>query len=86
MTKSLLAKYKKHTRSKLIYGILSIIILIILFLLSIGLGPVKISISQIISILAGDDSTFHYNIIWNIRLPRTLTAMISGMGLAIAGN
>ncbi|MFW5998887.1 MAG: FecCD family ABC transporter permease [Bacillota bacterium] len=86
MTKSLLAKYKKHTRSKLIYGILSIIILIILFLLSIGLGPVKISISQIISILAGDDSTFHYNIIWNIRLPRTLTAIISGMGLAIAGN
>ncbi|MFW5976615.1 MAG: FecCD family ABC transporter permease [Bacillota bacterium] len=86
MKNKIISKYHNYTRNKILYGIVAIIILILIFLISIGLGPVKIPISRVISILTGDSSSYHYHIIWNIRLPRALTAIIAGMGLAIAGN
>nr|AGF93373.1 transport system permease protein [uncultured organism] len=85
MPSDLLNKYHSYNKRKFLFGIFSLIILLILFFLSIGIGPVNITAKKIISILLGNDSSFHYSIIWNIRLPRTLTAIVAGMGLAVAG-
>ena len=53
-------------------------------LLSIGLGSVAISPSEIVTSLLGGGST-HEQILRNIRLPRTLVAALTGVNLALAG-
>jgi iron complex transport system permease protein len=56
-----------------------------LFLLSVGSGSVAIAPAEIIRILsAGGDST-EAGIIWKIRLPRTVMALILGGGLSVSG-
>jgi iron complex transport system permease protein len=56
-----------------------------LFLFSVGSGSVAIAPAEIIRILsAGGDST-EAGIIWKIRLPRTVMALILGGGLSVSG-
>ncbi len=62
------------------------IILMILIMVSIILGSVSISPSQIIaSVAEGSMNTKNYNIIMNIRLPRIVSAVILGGALALSG-
>lgn len=61
--------------------------LIISFFLNISLGSVSIPLREIFSILTGQEptkETWNY-IILNYRLPKTITAIIAGGGLAISG-
>jgi iron complex transport system permease protein len=66
--------------------------LIAVFILSTGFGAVRISVSELISILLkplGVDVYEHsqeqYLVFWIIRLPRVLMAMVVGASLAITG-
>ncbi|HNP18183.1 MAG TPA: iron ABC transporter permease [Fulvivirga sp.] len=58
-----------------------------LFLLNISLGSIYIPLDQIISILSGGeaDKASWANIILNFRLPKALSAIAVGAGLAISG-
>ena len=63
-----------------------ICVLIVLFLWNLATGSVSIPFSKIISIIFGDDSDLtRYRVIWNIRLPRLLSAVILGGALAVSG-
>nr|WP_177188642.1 iron ABC transporter permease [Alkalibacterium subtropicum] len=80
---------------------MSILLLTFLIILSVGIGvtvgQVSIPLSESFQILAnklsggliGDldtlSSNAYTNIIWQIRFPRVLLAMLTGMGLAMAG-
>lgn len=55
------------------------------FFLSVGNGAVKISFMNIVRALSLDNSNTHYQIIWNIRLPRTIVAALVGMALSLSG-
>ncbi len=49
-------------------------------------GPIKMSLSEVLSTLFSSDTTkTYYQIIWEIRLPRVLFALAVGGGLSIAG-
>jgi len=69
------------------------ILLILAFLLNVGLGAVKITPAQTIGILAkksglGIFSDFQQqqeSVLWNIRLPRVLIAILIGASLAVSG-
>ena len=75
----------KRTRCAALF-IVGIVLLVITFILNIGLGSVQIGLDEIIAALSkGDVSKAHASIIMNIRLPRTLAAMMSGACLAAAG-
>ncbi|WP_244908151.1 MULTISPECIES: FecCD family ABC transporter permease [Paenibacillus] len=55
-------------------------------LFSISTGAVMVPLRDIVnSILQYDLSGMHRDIIWNIRLPRTLVAMVVGANLAVSG-
>jgi iron complex transport system permease protein len=55
-------------------------------LIAIGLGSVSISIPDILKTIFGSPSkAVHDTIIWDIRLPRVLLAMIIGANIAISG-
>lgn len=57
------------------------------FLVSISSGSVATSFSEALTILctnAEDNSPLHY-IIWNYRMPKAITAVMAGSGLALSG-
>lgn len=69
---------------KIWYFIL-LILLLILFGLNIYMGSVKIDLKETFHILAGNGNTLHSKIIWNIRIPRALGAILLGGALSVSG-
>ncbi|SHJ18801.1 FecCD family ABC transporter permease [Lutispora thermophila] len=69
-----------------IYLIL-IMVLIAVFVISIAVGSVKISIWEVIDIILNkvQDDSVNSTIVWKIRLPRALASMIGGAAIAVAG-
>lgn len=58
---------------------------IISFFISIGNGAVNISLKEIINTIFFHKATVNYQIIWNVRLPRTIVASMVGTCLALSG-
>jgi len=85
---------KKYYKAR-ITGIILIVVLLMTIFISIGMGKADIGVIEIIKIAAGkltsNSSLFaginegQVSIIWNIRFPRILTAVIVGTGLAVSG-
>ncbi len=70
--------------------ILSLLLCLCIGLLVIGnlvIGTVDIPVSSVARILFAEDhsSESWYHIVWESRLPQTLTALLSGMALAVSG-
>lgn len=67
--------------------IILIIVLVLLFLLDIGLGSVKIPLSETIKTLLGQsvENEAWEAIILKIRLPRSVTAVLVGAALSVGG-
>lgn len=60
--------------------------LIILLYLNLNIGSVRVTPAEILEILfIGDDGGTKGSIIWSIRLPRMLSALILGGALAVSG-
>ena len=67
-------------------SILLLIGLLVLFLIDISLGAVKISLSEIFTVLArNENSSSASNIIWLFRLPKAVTCIVAGAALATGG-
>lgn len=79
------SEYKKYIRKKIgIIGIL-FIFLLVFALFAVSVGAVNIPIQEVIKTLLGSGSDLYERIIWNIRIPQILTAVVAGTGLAVAG-
>ena len=62
------------------------VLAIVAAVIAIGLGSVTISVPEIVKTFFGSSSaTVNDTIIWDIRLPRVLLAMIIGANIAISG-
>lgn len=77
----------RRKRSWLLLYVLLPLVTILLFLADISLGSVRIPINQILGILAGNEPA---NPAWTLivndfRIPRAITALLVGAGLAISG-
>jgi iron complex transport system permease protein len=53
--------------------------------LSLSMGALSINLHQIISAIFSDSSGANWQVIWNIRLPRTLVGALVGINLSLAG-
>jgi len=79
-------EYSAYIRKKIIFVFLVFIALILTIITSISLGSVQISFMEVIKTLFNNPGTRQIElIIWNIRLPQTLTAVVAGAGLAASG-
>lgn len=58
---------------------------ILTFLVSLGNGAVQMSPVEIIKTLLFDQGSTSYQIIWNVRIPRTIVAALVGINLSLAG-
>lgn len=76
---------KRHFRYCIILAVL-LILFVVLVLLNIGLGSVTVRIGHIGRILLGQGGNVtEHDIIWKIRLPRTMAGIILGGALALSG-
>jgi iron complex transport system permease protein len=80
-------EYTRYTLGKSMFIGLTLAALLVTIVVSISLGAVNIPFSQVLKTLLGNDVIKQFDlIIWNIRLPQTLTAVVAGAGLAGAGT
>jgi len=62
------------------------LLLVPLTLLSLRIGSYELSTGTIISsLLSGNDDALITHLIWHMRLPRTVAALLAGSGLALSG-
>lgn len=73
--------------SKVMIFCLLLALLIFVFLLNIAVGSIKINLSEVARIILGNiqDDTVNSTIVWKIRLPRSLAAVIGGAAIAVSG-
>lgn len=76
-----------HSSKYLTIFILLLMALVFAFLLSIAMGSVKISLSEVANIIIKNirDDSVNSTIVWRIRLPRSLAAVMGGAAVAVAG-
>ena len=83
--------YLQRTGKKITILLAALTLMILLLAVSLSLGVMKLPLSDVFSALASRFFSFvesnkqAYTVIWNIRLPRALTAIFAGMSLAVAG-
>ena len=75
-------KRKRRSRIVIIGMALAVIVLAAVCLF---VGSSNMSLSDALKALFGNGSAAHDRIIWNIRIPRVLAALIAGAGLAVSG-
>ncbi|SDZ56793.1 iron complex transport system permease protein [Evansella caseinilytica] len=63
-----------------------VMITLVIFIISIGLGQVKVHPFTVISLLFGGGTELDQLVVYQLRLPRIFAAMLVGMGLAVAGG
>lgn len=73
-------------KSKYFFGFLLLLVLLaFLFVFSVCVGSVGISFSQIIAALGGGETELFGTILFKIRLPRAIAAVLLGGALALSG-
>lgn len=77
--------YAKYKRGKILFGAFLVLFLLALAVCSLCAGSVRLNIGQIIDAIFCHGDRMSEVIVWNIRIPRILAAIIAGMGLALAG-
>ncbi|MDR1270057.1 MAG: iron ABC transporter permease [Planctomycetaceae bacterium] len=79
-------EYHQYFRRKYILFAGMVVLLPVAFFLSIAIGPVKISLAEVVRILLGCEAPeTHVRIVYHFRLPQALAAVFAGAGLAISG-
>ncbi|SRX55757.1 iron ABC transporter permease [Aequorivita sp. CIP111184] len=77
----------QHSQKYRVHFILLFLVLIIAFLVNLSMGSVSIPLKEIISVFIGNGAskeTWQYILI-DYRLPKAITAILAGGGLAISG-
>ncbi|SMB79708.1 iron complex transport system permease protein [Desulfonispora thiosulfatigenes DSM 11270] len=77
--------YYKYTARKKIIIIVLVILIVIFSVIAINAGSIKFNFYQVIQAILGKGTDNSNIVIWQIRLPRVLTAIIGGAGLSVAG-
>ncbi|MGM0770759.1 MAG: FecCD family ABC transporter permease [Halobacteriota archaeon] len=77
--------YTEYIKKKIYFMVISSILLFLLLIYSIAVGAASVSFSDVVAALLGYDVGNISTIVWNIRLPRALAAIVSGIGLSVAG-
>lgn len=77
--------YKTFTDRKVLFAVLCLVLLVVTFLYSVATGPIRIPVAEVVNVLLGNGSKIRRTIIWQIRVPQALAAVVAGAGLAVSG-
>jgi iron complex transport system permease protein len=85
MNGQIVGEYKKHVRRRVVFIILLAGLLTATALWSVVSGSADIRPADILRLLGGEGTDFVYRIVWNIRMPRIVGAILAGTALAVSG-
>ncbi|MBL4942347.1 MAG: iron ABC transporter permease [Colwellia sp.] len=73
--------------NKLLLTLMALLLLVLISALAgLNFGPADLSYSQVFQCLTGNCADqISQMVVWQVRIPRVLVALVAGMGLAIAG-
>ncbi|MEA1968124.1 MAG: iron ABC transporter permease [Thermodesulfobacteriota bacterium] len=78
--------YSSYISGKKVFLTAALFLLVLMLVWGISLGAVSIPFVDVLKTLAGFSVSKQFDIIiWNIRLPQALTALVAGAGLGVAG-
>jgi len=77
--------YLKYTWRKTVIIISLVILIGVLGIIAICAGSADLTPGEVVMTLLGWGSETSEIVIWNIRLPRVVAAIVAGAGLAVAG-
>ncbi|EJO5348243.1 iron ABC transporter permease [Clostridium botulinum] len=77
--------YKKFTKRKKIVNLVLIFLILVLSIVSISAGSSNLSFKEVVASIFRYGSDVSNVVIWRIRLPRVLGAIVAGAGLSVAG-
>lgn len=78
--------YLRHSKRKVLIILGLLALTLIMMVVAINAGAANTSPGQVLRALFGLAEDNSGIVIWNIRLPRVVTAVVAGMGLAVAGS
>ncbi len=78
-------EYKKQLAKKGVFLVLLFLLLFATFILSISLGSTSMSFVEVMKTFFGQGDKISNAILFNIRMPRVVGAIVVGAGLSIAG-
>lgn len=91
-TSKYLKEIKENNNRSIVVGLFIIVLLFFVILISFNVGRYAVSIDQVVKILFKD--IFHFEktwedvyetIVWNVRMPRIIAALLVGASLSVAG-
>ena len=78
--------YSDYIGRKTAFIFIGLLILSLVILFGISTGAARISITDVVRTLAGISQSKRFNlIVWQIRLPQVLAAIVAGAGLSVGG-
>ncbi len=83
--KTLGKRYQEFISKKILFIIISALLLLLFLFISITLGASDITLMDACRGVLGRGEDWKVQIIWQIRIPRVLSAVLAGLGLSIAG-
>lgn len=81
----ILTRYHQTIGLKWTAGAVLLLLLVLAALFSMTVGSLPLSVADIIHCLSRQADAPYSHVVWNIRLPRMVTSVIAGAGLAVAG-
>jgi iron complex transport system permease protein len=81
----LLHNYSRYTGKKVAFILFTALFILLASVVSLLLGPSNIGLKELLDIFSGKTSGMDAHIIINLRLPRILAALLSGIALSVAG-
>ena len=90
-TEEIISQYRAYKYAKAMMLLIVLLLCALAFGIDIGLGPYSIDFLEVYKCIIdrlmdwGQDLTNEMFIVWELRMPRVLTAFLAGVGLAMAG-
>lgn len=77
--------YDRFVRRKLLFVAVCLLLLASIALVAVAVGPVDLSLAEVVDGLFGRGESTSTAIVWQVRLPQVVAAIVAGAGLSIAG-
>ncbi|MFP4470407.1 MAG: FecCD family ABC transporter permease, partial [Bacteroidales bacterium] len=77
--------YQKQLLRKRLFLAIASVLLVLFAVIGINFGAADLEITRVFGVFFGETNELTRQIIWNIRLPRVLSAILAGMALSVAG-
>ncbi|ACI18505.1 FecCD family ABC transporter permease [Dictyoglomus thermophilum] len=78
-------KYKEYTAKKFLFIFLLIFLIIVFSIVALNIGSSGVNLLDFVKLLIGKGDDRLSLIVWQIRIPRVIGAILAGVGLGVAG-